>query len=491
MHNDLRARHHAPPLQWSNECFELASKQVESCAAGTTKLQQGNVDGESGLHGQNFGNQGSGTPARLALSWYNELVRWVYDFEDPDAVENQMCESFTQMVWFNTQYIGVAQSGEFVVANYFPVGNVEGAYQRNVLPAPLKMMEDSFKGRTAWFSSLTPDLRAFVAGLADCVVISKGADRSACIKEVEAGCSNGGQVCFIRESGDVSTCVKRNFAINRFKRPLKSEFKTRMTKEAETAWQNLPEVHTQFKEIAVSLPVAREPTRKPTAVSQPRAAGSHSVSRAAVSDAKSQPVSRASAAGSRPASRANAAGAAGADAVQQAFARSDENKDGFLQLNELGNIMGSLGMDKKDAGKLMKAVDKNGDGKVAVEEFVQWIFSGTDKASTALSMASTAASSDGGRPPSRPSDAGRAPDEAAAEQAVRHAFNRGDSNEDGFLQPGELEKLMAPTGMDKAQVQRLIKAVDKNADGKVDSNEFLNWVFSGTKMANKTREVIA
>jgi len=466
MHNDLRARHHAPPLQWSQECFELAEKQVQVCAhAGC--LEQGNCEGRSGLHGQNLGNKSS-SPSRLALSWYNELVRWVYNFEDHDAAENQMCESFTQIVWFETQYIGVAQSGDFVVANYFPAGNVDGAFETNVLPAPLDVMEHSFRGRTAWFRSMTPDVSAFVSGLADCVPVAKSANKGACIKEVEDGL-NGGQVCFIRENGEVSTCVKKNFAINRFKRPLKPEFRTRMPKDVEAAWQKLPEVHTQFKEIEVSVPVRRAPARSSMVGSQQPGA-SRAVSRGAGSRA-----------GGQSGAAGRQSGADSADAVQQVFIRSDENKDGFLQINELGNVMGSLGMNKKDAAKLLKAVDKNGDGKVDIAEFIGWIFSGSGKASSALSNVPAG-------PPS--SSAGGKGSDQAGEEAVRRAFAQSDSNSDGFLQPKELERLMEPTGMDKAQIQKLVKAVDKNGDGKVDANEFLNWVFSGSKLANKTREVI-
>lgn len=45
---------------------------------------------------------------------------------------------FTQVVWKDTKSIGVAmvknKSGKFVVvANYYPAGNVQGQYKKNVL----------------------------------------------------------------------------------------------------------------------------------------------------------------------------------------------------------------------------------------------------------------------------------------------------------------------------------------------------------------------
>ena len=63
-----------------------------------------------------------------------------YDFNKGENNEkNDEINNFTQLIWKNTKEVGFGFSYDrkgnfYVVANYFPSGNIEGQYQNNVLP---------------------------------------------------------------------------------------------------------------------------------------------------------------------------------------------------------------------------------------------------------------------------------------------------------------------------------------------------------------------
>ena len=72
-------------------------------------------------------------PIKLAKIFYDEYVDYDYDDDDPKP------SNFTQMVWKNSEYIGFgmvkSSNGEtFFVINYYPAGNIDGEFRKNVLP---------------------------------------------------------------------------------------------------------------------------------------------------------------------------------------------------------------------------------------------------------------------------------------------------------------------------------------------------------------------
>jgi len=65
--------------------------------------------------------------------------------------------------------------------------------------------------------------------------------------------------------------------------------------------------------------------------------------------------------------------------VQRIFALRDTNGDKLLDEKELANVMEDLGMEGKDASRLLKAADANKDGKVDLSEFLAWILESRTK----------------------------------------------------------------------------------------------------------------
>ncbi|KII60921.1 Golgi-associated plant pathogenesis-related protein 1 [Thelohanellus kitauei] len=78
---------------------------------------------------------------RVTNLWYNESN--IYDYSQ----ENQQPDvlHFTQVVWFQTEKFGIhyeeRDGNTYVVARYFPPGNIKGQFMLNVL-RPMKKDSD-------------------------------------------------------------------------------------------------------------------------------------------------------------------------------------------------------------------------------------------------------------------------------------------------------------------------------------------------------------
>ena len=166
-HNAFRAKHGAPPLEWSKECFELATKQAAKMEKNKA-LDHDNLEGPSGRHGQNcFGGSGKEFTAMDATkAWYDEVKDPGYDFSKPGFAPGT--GHFTQVVWVETRYVGMAKSSDgcFIAANYLPAGNMQGQFDKMVLAEGAAMKERAPEPKlgktsaTAW----SDDFGAYLSG---------------------------------------------------------------------------------------------------------------------------------------------------------------------------------------------------------------------------------------------------------------------------------------------------------------------------------------
>lgn len=79
------------------------------------------------------------TGQEVASYWYSTMRRYNYFKEAHLLHTNVNAGHFTQMVWLNTRYFGVGKASSktgkiFVVAYYFPPGNIPETFHENVLP---------------------------------------------------------------------------------------------------------------------------------------------------------------------------------------------------------------------------------------------------------------------------------------------------------------------------------------------------------------------
>ena len=81
-------------------------------------------------------------PLKLAKIFYDENLDYNYKSKEPEP------SNFTQMVWKNSELIGFGMQKSsdgryFFVLNYFPSGNVDGQFKKNVFPSGTKVSESS------------------------------------------------------------------------------------------------------------------------------------------------------------------------------------------------------------------------------------------------------------------------------------------------------------------------------------------------------------
>lgn len=130
-HNQARAEHCAPPLEWSAELEAAASAWADELVARGCTLEH-----SQGSLGENLyaATAGATTPADAVEAWVRE--RDAYDFDRGGF--SMQTGHFTQVAWKGTSRLGCAtlecNGLDLWVCNYDPAGNVQGGYQANVSP---------------------------------------------------------------------------------------------------------------------------------------------------------------------------------------------------------------------------------------------------------------------------------------------------------------------------------------------------------------------
>ncbi|XP_022732744.1 probable calcium-binding protein CML25 [Durio zibethinus] len=134
--------------------------------------------------------------------------------------------------------------------------------------------------------------------------------------------------------------------------------------------------------------------------------------------------------------------------MKQVFKLIDTDGDGKISSLELSEMLLSLGQKKsaakKEADGMVRELDRNGDGYIDLEEFMD-----------ALGV-NTVQFSD-------------------KEDELMDAFNIFDSDKNGFISAQELQNILAGLGYEKCSLSEcflMIKGVDKDGDGLINFEEF-------------------
>lgn len=157
-HNELRAKHGAPPLEWSQDCASQAQLAANACAE---KGELFHSHHKEFGHGQNafMGTPGQYSADDATQAWYDELTDPGYTW-DSDLSPNGCdgCGHFTQAVWKDTAQVGMACDGAgkgFIVANYWPAGNMQGSFGQQVFPEGTGMQERLLVRTTPYVGPVT------------------------------------------------------------------------------------------------------------------------------------------------------------------------------------------------------------------------------------------------------------------------------------------------------------------------------------------------
>lgn len=79
-------------------------------------------------------------------------------------------------------------------------------------------------------------------------------------------------------------------------------------------------------------------------------------------------------------------------------------------------------------------------------------------------------------------------DDEESKKRIVEIFNKHDSDGDGTLSKGELRTVFLACGTKPEEIDEIFRRVDKNNDGKVSYNEFLDWIFSKDDDAAAVKE---
>lgn len=134
-HDELRAKHCAPPLAWSDELARAAQAWADKLAKKGCSLEHSKTPFGENLAAGTLASLG---PADVVGLWYAERAQ--YDFAR--GAFSMKTGHFTQLVWVGTRRVGCGNAKcadkEVWVCNYDPPGNVEGQFKQNVLPTTCK-----------------------------------------------------------------------------------------------------------------------------------------------------------------------------------------------------------------------------------------------------------------------------------------------------------------------------------------------------------------
>ena len=134
-HNQLRARHYAPPLEFNPNLDAYAQKWSDYLASTGQLVTQPNTPyGINVLRAPTLDNISGAFPVQY---WYRLVRNYHYYGGEPNQAEFKQWSTFTQVVWRNVTWLGLGCSERlgqvYVTAYYYPPGNVPCRYAENVL----------------------------------------------------------------------------------------------------------------------------------------------------------------------------------------------------------------------------------------------------------------------------------------------------------------------------------------------------------------------
>lgn len=138
-HNKYRSDHEVDPLKHNKDISVIAQKWADEIAKQNNfttappgkRTYKDHVMGENmAMHWQSNGEDFTGEDC--AEQWYGDKEKYNFEKHDGSAAGH-----FTQMVWRDTKEVGfgkakTADGKWFVIANYYPAGNVSQKYKDNV-----------------------------------------------------------------------------------------------------------------------------------------------------------------------------------------------------------------------------------------------------------------------------------------------------------------------------------------------------------------------
>ena len=139
--NKYRKEHGVKKLSNESKIDKIAQKFADKLSKkGKLDYSYNQYNGED-LGESVYQSENYLAPLKLAKVLYDENIEYNYQDKDPEP------SNFTQMVWKNTQLIGFGMQKSkgkyYFVINYYPTGNIDGQFQKNVFPLGTKLIDTS------------------------------------------------------------------------------------------------------------------------------------------------------------------------------------------------------------------------------------------------------------------------------------------------------------------------------------------------------------
>ncbi|XP_065061093.1 neo-calmodulin-like [Rhopilema esculentum] len=132
--------------------------------------------------------------------------------------------------------------------------------------------------------------------------------------------------------------------------------------------------------------------------------------------------------------------------IREMFSLFDTNHDGRITSEELGIVLERLGyiISSESLKALVDEMDYDGSGTIELTEFVRIIEARKETVNI--------------------------------EEAMIEAFRVFDQDQNGFIERRELKNVMKSLGnnLNDKDIDRMMKDADKNGDGRIDFQEFIN-----------------
>eukprot|EP00746_Dinoflagellata_sp_MGD_P014398 gnl/MRDRNA2_/MRDRNA2_131539_c0_seq1.p1 gnl/MRDRNA2_/MRDRNA2_131539_c0~~gnl/MRDRNA2_/MRDRNA2_131539_c0_seq1.p1 ORF type:complete len:199 (-),score=46.18 gnl/MRDRNA2_/MRDRNA2_131539_c0_seq1:11-607(-) len=69
--------------------------------------------------------------------------------------------------------------------------------------------------------------------------------------------------------------------------------------------------------------------------------------------------------------------------------------------------------------------------------------------------------------------------DTSVKDKLKQLFRQWDRNKDGVISRGELNEVFTQLNLEQAMIDAMFEAADTNKNGVIDTDEFIDWVFSG------------
>ena len=142
--NKYRTKHGVEELVYDKKISRIAQKYAEKCARENELELSNNKYNNKELGEIIFCGSKDLTPQEIVDIWYNEGSE-NYNYKKEPEISN----NFTQLIWKNTVSFGLGhaltkENKLYIVANFYPEGNIKGEFLKNVFPSDTLSKKVSF-----------------------------------------------------------------------------------------------------------------------------------------------------------------------------------------------------------------------------------------------------------------------------------------------------------------------------------------------------------